>query len=78
MVMVTKATTNSADVGRLIKIFGLENWQVTEITFTAKAVNFITLNVTCEISEDELRALLEELEANPPTQQSLYGVTYTR
>lgn len=73
---ITKASTHSADVMRLLKIFGLEDRQVTSLTFNARAVNFLTLQVECEISEDELRALVEELEANPPVQQSLDSLKY--
>lgn len=66
---VKKATTHSADVQRLLKVFGLEGRQVTSLTFNAKATNLITLTVECEISEDELKALVDEFEASPPKQQ---------
>ncbi len=73
--MVKATTTNSADTLRLLKIFGLEHRQVTDLTFRASSSSFITLEVTCEISEAELAALCDEFEKNPPVRQDFIGLT---
>ncbi len=77
-VLVTKATCVSVDTARLLEIFGLQGRYVTRIVLDVQAGAFMQLNVTCEISEDELRALCDELEKNPPVERELIGVTQHR
>lgn len=73
---VEKATTYSADTARLLEIFGITYRQVCSFHLAFDAPGMVQLNLTCEISEEELRLLVEEFEKNPPVQQHFIGLAH--
>ena len=74
---VEKATTHNVDVTRLLEIFGVTNRQVCSFKLSFETCQFIRLDLSCKVSKEEMAALLEEFEKNPPVQKAFIGLSHS-
>lgn len=74
----TIVTAHHADVDRLCEIFGLPHGTVCSLKLVAQdTTTEVVLTVERYVTEDEFKALLAELEANPPTKKQLTALRHT-
>lgn len=76
--MADVATAYSADVPRLLEVLGLGHKQVVSLALDFTADKTFTAKAVFQVTEAELRALVEELYEQKPEKQNLLSVTETR